>query len=248
MIHTTIPAVDFETIYATDLVFVEGCWQLCGDAHCCSFSRHKAKFKFIGKTPGQELPLLPGEYEYMAAKGYLAQFQEQEHRVLRYQFGENRLLRLETIVSRRQGCACDSGTRPTICRLYPVFPKFDVDGRLKGLDRVGIYDALEELDGLQRICQVETMPLGEVEKLLTITGAIGAEPRAVFYMMAYHLTHSYIRDRLKELGSDGTTSMFTVFESALLRNQLIEPDVLKGRLNALADQFEAYWPGKFYLP
>jgi hypothetical protein len=245
---TSTPEVPFATIYATDLVFVEGCWKLCGDAHCCSFSRHKAKFKFLSKTPGQELPLLPGEYAYLSQNGYLAQFQDHEHRVVDYNFGENRTLRMETIISRRPGCACDHGTRPTICRLYPSFPVFDVDGRLTGLDRVGIYDAMEDLDGLERICKVDTMPLAEVEKLLTITTAIAAEPRALFYMMAYQLTHAYVRDRLVTLKGDRVMSMFTVFENALLRNQLIEADVLKGHLNTLADRFEARWPGQFHLP
>ena len=60
-----------ERIYSTDLTFVPNCWKLCGDAHCCSFSRYKAKFRMIAKTPFQELPLLPGEYEFLAAKGWL---------------------------------------------------------------------------------------------------------------------------------------------------------------------------------
>ena len=67
-------------------------------------------------------------------------------------------------------------------------------------------------------------------------------------MMAYQLTHAYVRDRLVTLKADRVISMFTVFENALLRNQLIEADGLKARLNALADRFEARWPGQFYLP
>lgn len=248
MNSNNIPKIPFDKIYDTDLVFVEGCWKLCGDAHCCSFSRHKAKFKFLYKTPGQELPLLPGEYEFLSQNGYLQQFQDHEHRVINYAFGEGRTLKIETIISRRPGCACDHGTRPTICRLYPSFPIFDVDGRLTGLDRVGIYDAMENIDGAERICKVDSIPLSEMQKFLTIACSISAEPRALFYMMAYHLTHTYLRDRLVALKGDQALSVFSVFENALLRGKLIEADILKARLNDLADRFEARWPGQFHLP
>jgi hypothetical protein len=40
-------AIDFDKIYATDLVYRPGCWQLCGDAHCCNFNRYRARFKII---------------------------------------------------------------------------------------------------------------------------------------------------------------------------------------------------------
>lgn len=240
--------IDFDAIYRTDLVYVPDCWKLCGDAHCCSFSRHKAKFKFIAKSTGQELPLLPGEYEYLQRQGWLPQFQDHEHRAITYAFGPGRALVMESILSRREGCACDHATRPTICRLYPVFPVFDVEGRLVGIDRVGIYDAMEELDGEPRICKVETMPLTELQKLLCITRTIAAEPRAIFYMMAYKLAHDYVRERLVTLRAGRPVSFFQVFENALLRNQLIEADELNRRLNGLADRFEARWPGEFRLP
>src|SRR3954468_4396817 len=74
----------FERIYVTDLTFVPDCWKLCGDAHCCSFSRYKAKFRMIARTPFQELPLLPGEYEFHLAKGWLKQFEPFEHRVIEF--------------------------------------------------------------------------------------------------------------------------------------------------------------------
>ncbi len=70
---------EFEQIYATDLVYVPECWKLCGDAHCCNFARYKSRFKMIGCTPFQELPLLPGEYEFLASKNWLNQFGEHDH-------------------------------------------------------------------------------------------------------------------------------------------------------------------------
>jgi len=239
--------IDFYVIQATDLVYVPGCWQLCGDAHCCSFSRHKANFKFVGKAPGQELPLLPGEYAYLTSKGLLAQFQDHTYRAVPYTFGSRSIL-MESIISRRPGCACDHGTRPTICRLYPVLPVFDVDGRVTGVDRVGIYDQLEDLDGGPRICKVDTLPVDELGKLLTVTTEIAREPRALFYMIAYKLAHDHVLERVRALRGERAVSAFSVFETGLMRSALIDHAVLAEELGALADQFEARYGADFALP
>ena len=60
----------FDKIYSTDLVYAKDCWQLCGNGHCCNFTRYKSQFTMIGKSHYQELPLLPNEYEYLQHKGY----------------------------------------------------------------------------------------------------------------------------------------------------------------------------------
>lgn len=58
----------FEALYRTDLVDQPASWKLCEDAHCCSFGRHKARFRLISKGGGQDLPLFPGEFEFLQAK------------------------------------------------------------------------------------------------------------------------------------------------------------------------------------
>ena len=242
-----VARIDFDIIYGTDLVYVPGCWQLCGDAHCCSFSRHKSRFKLLGRAPGQELPLLPGEHEYLKRNGYLDQFQDHKYRAVPFRFG-NREIVIETIFSRRQGCACDHSARTTICRLYPILPVFDLDGRLVGVDRVGIYDQLEDLDGQERICKVDTFPVSELEKLLIVTREIAREPRALFYISAFKLALDYVRERLVMLKGEQTASYFQVFENSVVRNLLIEQDVLADKLNALADAFEARYELEFKLP
>ncbi len=95
----------FDKIYSTDLVYQPDCWQLCGDAHCCNFSRYKAKFKLIAKNHFQELPLLPGEYDYLETRGCLTQFSDFEHKVIEYTL-DHRSIQVESIVSRRPNCAC----------------------------------------------------------------------------------------------------------------------------------------------
>ncbi len=118
----------FDEIYQTDLVYEKDCFKLC-DAHCCSgFASHKAQFKFMATGHFNELPLLPGEYEYMKARGYLEQFGDHDHRVIPFELSK-RSIKYETIVSRKPGCACNHATRTTICRLYPLIPQYDCKRR-----------------------------------------------------------------------------------------------------------------------
>lgn len=237
----------FEQIYATDLEYVPGCWKLCGDAHCCSFARYKAKFKLIAATPFQELPLLPGEFEFLKNKGWLQQFGDYAHNVVDYSFGPHSM-RVESIVSKRPGCACDHATRPTICRLYPYFPNFDIDGRLIGIEPVGIYEILEELEGMAPACQITAVPPSEVNKLLEMAATIAQHPRWLYYIAAYRMTKLHVRERLLELRGGAATSFFTVFERALLRSRLLHHERLQSSLQELANQFEARYPGRFTLP
>jgi hypothetical protein len=237
----------YEQIYATDLIYVPGCWQLCGDAHCCSFSRYKARFKLIARTPFQELPLLPGEYEYLQGKGWLRHFGEYEHRVVEYPLGR-RVVRVEAIVSRRLNCACDHATRPTICRLYPFLPIFDIHGAITGVEPIGIFEIMEELDGAQVACRVNSIAPEELRKLLTIARVIGGSPRLLYYVCAYRLAKQHVRDRLVELRGESDTSAFKVFENALLRNRLLAHDRLGGALSQLAERFDERYGSAFHLP
>ena len=136
----------YEQIYATDLVYQADCWQLCGDPHCCSFARHKTRFPLLGRLrPGQELPLLPGEYDFLQVNGWTAQFGEHDRRTVDYDFGPA-CVRLDTIVSRRPNCACDHGTRTTICRLYPLLPGAPAHRRRQRVRAVGARAAVRGAD------------------------------------------------------------------------------------------------------
>lgn len=236
----------FDVIYATDLRYLSECWRLCGDAHCCSFARHKARFRLIGRKPFQELPLLPGEYEHLASRGWLAQFGEHEHKVTEVALHAGRM-RVESIVSRRPQCACDQATRTTICRLYPLLPVFDVEGRVVGAESIGIYEVLEDLQGLPPACQVTSLPFEELQKFFTIANAIGHDPTALFYVMAYRVAKHHLRARLSEAREGATVDMFLLFERMWLRGKLMDSAALHTELNLLADQFQRRYGESFSL-
>lgn len=230
-------AVDFHSIYAQDLVYVPGCWQLCGNANCCSFSRQKDRFRLMGSNRAQELPLLPGEFAYLSENDLLGQFGDYQYRVAEYRFGA-RVLKIENLISRNPGCACAHATRTTVCRLYPFLPVFDLDRTVVGVERLGIYEVLEELAGAARICQVDTIPEGERGKFATIATAIGADPVAAFYVDAYRIAQGHARRRLKELKGERAADIYSVFEMAVLRQRLIDHAALAAELEARASELE----------
>lgn len=236
----------FDTIYSTDLVYLRDCWTLCGDAHCCSFSRYKARFKLIAQGSFQELPLLPGEYQYLQERGWLAQFGDFDHKVIEYSL-DHRTLRVESIISRKPNCACDHDTRPTVCRLYPLLPVFDVDGRVTRLDSFGIYEELEKLDHLEPACRLTGLPFTEFQKFLTISSEISRHPKTLYYMSAYRITKEHIRSRLKRAVDVYCASSFSLFERGILRKTLFDHSHLKSQLASLADEFHMRYGSGFSL-
>jgi hypothetical protein len=237
---------NFEEIYSTDLVYVPDCWKLCGDAHCCSFTRHKARFRMIAKTPFQELPLLPGEYEFLAAKGWLNQFNPHEHRVFEFPL-DSGTLRVESIISKRPNCACDHDIRPTVCRLYPLLPVFDRSGRLTATEPLGIYEEMEAIEGLSPVCQVKSLPFEQFDKFLKIATELSRSPVHLFYLEAYRITKKHVAQRLSAKRAEYRCDIFAAFENAFVRRQLIDKNALRTELNGLAEEFKNRYGADFNL-
>lgn len=237
----------FDNMYDTDLVYMKDCWKLCGDAHCCSFSRYKSRFKLIAQEHYQELPLLPDEYDYLKHKGWLGQFGDFDHKTVEYAFNGS-TMRVESIVSRKPGCACEHDTRPVICRLYPLFPIFDIHGHILGIDSVGIYEVLEKLDGLQPACALTQLPFGELQKFLSISAEIASNPKHVFYCMAYRITIKHVRTNLMNIVNARSKSVFSLFENAFIRKKLIDDTELKQQLSTLVNEFQTRHVMTFTIP
>ncbi|SIQ87609.1 hypothetical protein SAMN05880561_105197 [Rhizobium sp. RU33A] len=241
---------NFEAIYNTDLIYQSDCWKLCGDAHCCTFGRHKARFKLIGRMSAQELPLLPGEHEFLIESGLIDSFAEHSHRCVEFRFGDHRLM-IESLVIKEAICACRHDARTTVCRLYPVLPVFDIGGRMIGIDKLGIYDQLEAMDGAASICQIKSVPLTELPKLLAIGQAIASDPRSLFYVTAYHLAQSHVIRQvemfLQTVESGGRPDPFRAFETLLLRQKAINTGEFETELINLAERFTARYGDAFRL-
>ncbi len=239
----------FETIYATNLVYQPDCWQLCGDAHCCSFARYKSQMAMLGKQTRQELPLFPGEYDFLARSGRLAAYGNAERRVVRFPLSAG-VMPIDLLVARDGPCACPHESRTTVCRLYPLFPIFDLDGRLTAVDtNFGSFEEIESIDGAPRACRLTSMPFGQIDKLLSITGALGSCPAAVFYAMAYRIAKRHAADNLRRARGVAPPHVTTLrlFESLFLLNRLFDAAALRTELDALAHAFRERYRDRFIL-
>ena len=229
----------FETIYSTDLVYAPDCWKLCGDAHCCNFMRYKSQMSILGKNLFQELPLLPGEFEFLAARNALKGFADVEHRVIEFPIARG-TMRLEFLTGRTKTCACSHEARTTTCRLYPLLPIFDLSGRVIGIDpHFGIFEEIEAIEQIPRACKIEQVPIPELSKFLSICNAIAQNPTQMFYVMAYRVAKSLAAERLRQAKQSAKQGVSTlrIFEGLFALKQLLDSSLIRQRLDALADQF-----------
>src|SRR5262245_54489706 len=183
----------YDFIYGTDLVYKPQCWKLC-NAHCCNFSRYKSgPAKHI-----HEIPLLPGEWQYMSNKGYLSQYKDPEHTVFKVGLNVG-VLSYEAIKIPTIGCPGEHWRRPTVCRLYPLAPRFDLERGFVGVDSTfSLMEIAEEFLGVPRSCQVDQVPFDELEKFIAISKAIETEPVIMFQFMVLDLLKTLLRAGLKE--------------------------------------------------
>lgn len=233
--HAPPPAASvFERIYSLNVVFQPECWKLCGDAHCCSFARHKERFRLLGRMgpPAQELPLLPGEYDFLQARGWTAQFHDHERKRLAFDFGPA-VIHLDTVTSTRPRCACDHDTRTTVCRLYPLLPVYETSGVLVATEPLGIYEELEILDGLEPACQLGSLPFPQLNLYLKMAALLGGHPVLRFHLMAYRLLKKHVAGRVAEEKSASGRPAFAIFEAAFMRRRLLDHDSLKTSLAEL---------------
>ena len=228
----------FDRIYKTDLVYAPNCWQLCGDAHCCNFTRYKSAMSILGRSL-QELPLLPGEFEFLSARGWIKRFANVQHRVIEFPLSLG-VMRLEFLVGHSQSCACEHDTRTTVCRLYPLLPIYDLLGRVTGVDMsFGIFEEIEAIDQTPRACKLDQIPFSELGKFLTISNAIAQNPTQLFYVMAYQIAKIHAAEQLRRAkqGAKPGTSTLRIFEGLYALGRLMDGSLMRVRLDALSDEF-----------
>jgi len=194
MMPTDRQIAAFDLIYRTDLVYRPACHQLCGDGHCCHFSRYKAT-----RPDRHVLVLLPGEYEYMRERGLLHQYVDHRHIHLDFDLDDVTLSYNALDVARSTpGCVCTHDLRPTLCRLYPLIPIYGPDGRVEGVDRsFALIEELEMIHGADRACAIAELPIEQTERFFTIANAIGQDPSWRLHFAAYRLVKAHCAEALR---------------------------------------------------
>jgi hypothetical protein len=226
------------------MVYGAQCWKLCGDGHCCHFSRYRPP----GDDAVQEFPLFDGEFEYMQRHDLLSQYQQFEPQLwhIELDIGDYEFTTLR--IQANGACPCDHQRRTTVCRLYPLLPQFELGKGLCGIDsRFTIYEEAEVLGKLPRACQISQLSFADMEKFLRMAAAIYAAPRCLFSVMAYAIHKQHVVARL---ASDMVFSRRRVHHSLYALEQqgtLLDKDTLREELNALGKTFSEYFGADFTL-
>jgi hypothetical protein len=241
----------FDTIYGVDLVFKPGCWALCSDAHCCHFSRYKS----ASDAAFHEIPLLPGEWAYLNRTGHIRQYENYRQLKLEVPLTTG-ILAYESLRIPATQCPCTHDIRPTICRLYPLLPVYSPTAGFVGVDtRVTLFDVIEEVCDLPRVCRIEEVPFSELQKFMQLTRALGSEPVLVFHLIAYKLVKDTLRRYLLQMVAAGgrpSGSREDIAEriTALQRDLVVKAvnwGAVKSELNELGNQFRALHGASFTL-
>jgi hypothetical protein len=241
----------FDAIYGIDLVFKPGCWALCSDAHCCHFSRYKS----AADARFHEIPLLPGEWAYLNRTGHIGQYENYRQLRLEVPLAAGTLA-YESLRIPATGCPCTHDIRPTICRLYPLLPVYSATAGLIGVDTsVTLFDVIEEVFELPRVCRIGEVPFNELQKFMALTRALGSEPVLVFHLIAYKLVKDALRSALLRMVAAAgrpTGSPEDIAEriGALQRDlvtKVVNWGAVKSELNELANQFRARHGASFTL-
>ena len=234
----------YEQIFSVDMVYGAQCWKLCGDGHCCHFSRYRR----ADESPVQEFPLFDGEYDFMASRGLLSQYASYDSHIwdVDLSVGQYRFqtLRVPTLGS----CPCEHSLRPTVCRLYPLLPKFELGKGVTAFDDCfTMYEEAEKLAGIPRACQIRSVNTTEINKLMRIASALYEAPRCLFSVMAYALQKKHVLARVvSHMAFQGQPVHRALFELEQSEN-LIDKDTLSDELDALAGDFAAYFGPAFSL-
>jgi hypothetical protein len=245
-VAATIAAVDsqaFDAIYATDLVYEQDCWKLCGDAHCCHYDRYK-RFGPASERGVAKIPMLPGEWDYMERNGFLAGYREPrlDRTVLE---GRGATFVFEMLVAQADAaCPCTHASRPTFCRLYPMMPVFEVDGRLKEIDPLfGVFEEMERLMGAPPACQVKTVPPPQQPLLDRICDAIGSSPRLVFAISSYRTMKRLFRERMEGVMKAHNIPAYAALPLVAKDGEYVDRGALVAELDAMLAQFREIHAG-----
>lgn len=126
--------IDWESIYSREFIFFEKCYETC-DGYCCT-SEFDVNFS---KRKSIVLPLLESEYEYYKTKGGITNFKNDKVSKETFKI-RDKTFTIYFVYCDCFGLCSPHCMRPLVCRLYPVFPLVDFEGKIQGFYPISFLD------------------------------------------------------------------------------------------------------------
>ncbi len=179
----------WEKIFNSEFIFETGCYKTCS-SFCCRWESKDMPFRIIPK--GGTLFYLPKEYAYISEYGKVT---ELEPFKMKAKFFDKEITLYYKHCNDDANCNIKF-SRSLYCKLYPFLPVFDIDGNLKDIKYISVYDVTAEIIKQKTPCYVKDLK----EKYLKHwqenpeTISLLKEPYTLFYLMVGNILHdNYVK-------------------------------------------------------
>jgi len=219
--------LDFDEAYKTSWFSVDRCWISCG-SHCCTFRSIVKHFRLF-RDPGAVLPLFPGEFEFLEAKGVLQQgFKETRREVnvpIPGSSGDQAGFSFDFVTCRLEGACSFPQWRPLVCRLYPLLPRIDDAGHVLNFLPIAYQDLFWKDLGVEDPCLVRLNAKFQEETLRSLECLL-SKRMGRFCLGAASIVMEAIYRRVSESAREeiasGPDAFFRRLEAMSLRGQLFD--------------------------
>ncbi len=179
----------WQKIFNSEFIFETGCYKTCS-SFCCRWESKDMPFRIIPK--GGTLFYLPKEYAYISEYGKVT---ELEPFKMKAKFFDKEITLYYKHCNDDANCNIKF-SRSLYCKLYPFLPVFDIDGNLKDIKYISVYDVTAEIIKQKTPCYVKDLK----EKYLKHwqenpeTISLLTEPYTLFYLMVGNILHdNYVK-------------------------------------------------------
>ena len=221
----------WQKIFNSEFIFETGCYKTCS-SFCCRWESKDMPFRIIPK--GGTLFYLPKEYAYISEYGKVT---ELEPFKMKAKFFDKEITLYYKHCNDDANCNIKF-SRSLYCKLYPFLPVFDIDGNLKDIKYISVYDVTAEIIKQKTPCYVKDLK----EKYLKHwqenpeTISLLTEPYTLFYLMVGNILHdNYVKTLTNNLGLISLTgNMFwKKWEKLYLAGKLINKAQLEHDIEIL---------------
>ena len=174
----------WQKIFNSEFIFETGCYKTCS-SFCCRWESKDMPFRIIPK--GGTLFYLPKEYAYISEYGKVT---ELEPFKMKAKFFDKEITLYYKHCNDDANCNIKF-SRSLYCKLYPFLPVFDIDGNLKDIKYISVYDVTAEIIKQKTPCYVKDLKEKYLKHWQENPEKISLlkEPYTLFYLMVGNILH-----------------------------------------------------------
>lgn len=243
----TFTRVDWAYIHSQTFFTAEGCWTTCNGGFCCSIKCHPdlSALRFI-PTEGATMIYLEEEYSFLRQNGRVS---DNQAKYLSLDFGMEKPLRLISARCLYMGLCRDIIERPLLCKLYPYFPVFSLDGNIENFCPVNIFDLTLGTIGEKSLCTIKKDEyinfLNSLSPKLSFFQLLN-HPYFIFHSMAAKIFADIYINKLKtnkQLMDIKGKDFWRMWEYYYLSGKLFDMEGLKEKVAEIYKALKQQYPG-----